>query len=121
MAGYTTIQKFRRLEQQLYDLGFTAQQPRHGRNVMGEYVDLVAVIPKDAESLPIYTRDAELFVGTIDELEQWVRGVNWARDYDSMMFGAKHNSNRERKEKDYRNRQIANILKSEKTDNKVFQ
>jgi len=35
--------------------------------------------------LPIYSRDAELFIGSIERLEDWLAGVQWARDYDMML------------------------------------
>jgi hypothetical protein len=35
--------------------------------------------------LPIYSRDAELFVGSLERLEDWLAGVHWAREYDMML------------------------------------
>jgi hypothetical protein len=42
-------------------------------------------VPKDPDALPIYSRDAELFIGSIERLENWLAGVQWARDYDMML------------------------------------
>jgi hypothetical protein len=53
-----------------------------------------------------------VFVGTIEELEMWLRGLQWARNYDRMLFGLRHDKNRERKEQDERNRQLVAILKT---------
>jgi hypothetical protein len=72
---------------------------------------VVAVKPKDVDSLPIYARDAELFCGTITELGHWLRGIRWAREYDDMLFGKKHQGNRVRKKQDVRNRRLVSILK----------
>jgi hypothetical protein len=111
MAGYETILKIRRIEKICEQLGFMFSDSKYGG--MGTY-DMLALKPKDQESLPPYSRDAELFCGTIDQLEMWLRGVQWARDYDRMLFGVKHDKTRERKEQDERNRQLVKILKGEK-------
>lgn len=109
MAGYGLLVKIRRLEEECDKLGFVFCHSKYGSYRGHE--EVVALKPKDQDSLPIYARDAELFCGTFDELEVWLRGVQWARDYDNMLFGAKkHTANRERKEQDYRNRKLIQIL-----------
>ena len=112
MAGYGLLVKIRRLEEECDKLGFMLCYSKHGS--YHNHGDVVALKPKDQDSLPIYSRDAELFCGTFDDLEVWLRGVQWARDYDGMLFGAKkHTANRERKEQDYRNRNLLTAIKSE--------
>jgi len=112
MAGYSLLVKIRRLEEECDKLGFMLCYSKHG--YQRDYGDVVALKPKDHDSLPIYARDAELFCGTFEELEVWLRGVQWARDYDNMLFGAKkHTANRERKEQDYRNRKLVSILRDD--------
>jgi hypothetical protein len=106
MSGYSIVRKIRDLEERCDRLGFIMCSSRHAF-----HGDVVALIPKDG-SLPIYSRDAELFVGTLDQLEVWIRGIVWARDYDRMMFGKSHDKNRERKEQDERNRKLVSILRS---------
>ena len=109
MAGLNLLIKIRRLEEECDKLGFMFCHSKHGS--YHNYGDVVALKPMDQDSLPIYARDAELFCGTFDELEVWLRGVQWARDYDGMLFGVKkHTANRERKEQDYRNRKLVRIL-----------
>jgi len=66
--------------------------------------------------LPIYCRDAELFVGTLEGAEYWMRGVEWARDYDRMVVDKKLDDKRKRKEQDERNRQLVLILKNQKNN-----
>jgi hypothetical protein len=115
MSGYQSILALRRLESEVDALGFMLSAPRHGSTYDPEYRDMVAIKPKDQHSLPVYARDAELFVGTLKDLEQWLRGVKWARDYDRMLFGKRHEANRERREQDERNRQLMAVLaKTEK-------
>lgn len=110
MSGYNLVQKIRRLEQELDRLGFLMCNASH---YYRDYGDVVAIKPKDADSLPVYSRDAELFVGTIEALEYWIQGVEWARRYDSMLFGRRHTANRERREQNYRNEQLVKILINE--------
>ena len=115
MSGYQSILALRRLEEDLDRLGCMMSNPRHGSAYDPEYRDMVAIKPKDEHSLPIYARDAELFVGTIEQLKEWLRGVAWAREYDRMLFGKRHAANRERREQDERNRQLMAVLaKTEK-------
>jgi hypothetical protein len=108
MSGFEAILKIRRLERECDELGLVMCHSKYG----GSYGhDVLALKPKDEESLPVYSRDAELFLGTIAELELWLRGIQWARQYDRMVFGTKHDKTRERKEQDERNRQLMKVLK----------
>lgn len=107
--GYQTIVRIERLKFECDKLGLRMCQTKYMRK---DYENVVAVIPKDNDSLPVYARDTELFVGSLDDLEVWLRGVNWARDYDTLLFTKKHNKNRERKEQNVRNENLARILKS---------
>ena len=69
------------------------------------------MIPKDADSLPIYCRDAQFFAGTLEGVASWMQGVEWARDYDRMVIDKKMDDKRERKEQDERNRILLRTLK----------
>ena len=108
MSGYNQILEVRRLEEEVSKLGFMFCHPRHSAN--GEFGDVVALKPKDADSLPIYSRDAEVFAGSLKDLQYWLRGVEWARDYDRMMK-VSDVKKRARKEQDLRNHQLAKTLK----------
>ena len=83
MSGYSLILKIQRMEKDLHDLGMRWGYDKFGRGD-SEHGDTVAVFPRD-EELPIYTRDASLFYGTINQLDTWLNGVKWARDYDRML------------------------------------
>ena len=85
MAGYQSVLSLRRLEADVDKLGFMLCAPRHGGWGNDDFNDRVAVKPKDADSLPLYTRDAELFVGTLEQLRVWIQGVKWASEYDMML------------------------------------
>lgn len=110
MAGYNALQILRRLEDEVNNLGFMFAHPKSGWG--NDVTDRVALKPKDADAVPIYARDAEVFCGTLEELQVWVRGVKWAREYDRMLK-LSDDKKRERKEQDERNRQLARLLKSD--------
>ena len=111
MSGWNTIERIRRLEEHINKLGFKFSKSKHG-----DWTDnhgALSLVPKDHEALPIYSRDAELFVGSIERLEDWLAGVRWAREYDSMLklSDEKKRSAAEQKEK---NRQLMRTLKEGK-------
>ena len=62
------------------------------------------------DALPIYNRDAELFVGSLERLEDWLAGVRWARDYDRMLK-LSNETKRQAGEQQQRNRQLMRTLK----------
>ena len=70
-------------------------------------------MPKDHESLPIYSRDAQVFVGSLEALETWLNGVEWARNYD-MMCKISDDDKRAKAEQKERNRQLMRTLKEGK-------
>ena len=111
MSGWNTITRVRRLEEQVDKLGFKFKQPRHGDWEQQERS--LALVPKDADALPIYSRDAELFVGSLEGLETWLHGVRWAREYD-MMLRLSDEKKRTAAEQKERNRQLLKILKENK-------
>jgi len=107
MSGWNTIQTIRRLEKKADGLGLKFTSYKYDNNP-GEHV---ALVPKDSNSLPIYSRDAQLFAGTLEGAECWMQGVEWARDYDCMVIDRKMGAKRERKEQDERNRILLRTLK----------
>lgn len=109
MTGWNTIKKIRAIEERADLLGMKFAPYRH--NDYNE--DNVALIPKDQDSLPIYTRDAILFAGSLEGADQFMQGIAWARDYDRMVVDKNIDTKRIRKEKDLRNKQLAEILKGD--------
>jgi hypothetical protein len=112
VSGYNLVRKIKSLEEQLHALGFRWGFDKHSH--YQEFGDVVAVFPRDDE-LPIYSRDAQLFSGSISELERWLQGLKWAREYD-IMLRLSDEKKRERKEQDERNRQLVRMLKQEELD-----
>jgi len=109
MSGYHTILLIRRLEEEIDKLGLRMGHSKHG-NFQHEFGDVVALFPKE-DALPIYSRDAEIFVGTLEQLQWWLRGFQKAREYDRMLMGQSNEKKRERKEQDYRNRELLEKIK----------
>ena len=112
MSGWNQIQQVRKLEERADKLGLKFAAYKHDDSFGAN----VALIPKDSEVLPIYTRDAELFAGTLESAASWMQGVMWARDYDSMVVDKKLDDKRKRKEQDERNKQLVLILKNQKNN-----
>jgi hypothetical protein len=110
MTGYNEILRLRRIEKELDELGFVIAEPKHGWNHTD--MNYISIKPKDKDSLPIYSRDAELFRGTLEEINIWLRGVEWARGYD-MLLKVSDDKKRARKEQDARNKQLIQRLKDE--------
>jgi hypothetical protein len=108
MSGWNTIERVRRLEQQVDELGFKFAKSKHSD--WSEDHGALSLKPKDADSLPIYSRDAELFVGSLEALENWLAGVRWAREYD-MMLRLSDEKKRTAAEQKERNRQLMRKIK----------
>jgi hypothetical protein len=86
MSGYSTYTRWQRIEQQAKWLGFRLANPKHGHWGGGsdDGTDRVALYP-DGEALPVYTRDAEIFVGTFGQVDTFLAGWARAQQYDSIL------------------------------------
>ena len=111
MSGWETIQRIKRVEQLIDELGFKFAKSKHSD--WSDNHGALSLKPKDPDALPIYSRDAELFIGTIERLEDWLTGVQWARDYDKMLK-LSDNDKRAKAEQKERNRQLMRTLKEGK-------
>jgi len=111
MSGWNTIERIRNVEKRIDELGFKFAKSKHSD--WSDDHGALSLKPKDPDALPIYSRDAELFIGTVERLEDWLAGVRWAREYDSMLklSDEKKRSAAEQKE---RNRQLMRTLKEGK-------
>lgn len=110
MSGWNQIQQVRKLEERADKLGLKFTAYKHD----DRYGDNVALVPKDSDALPIYSRDAVMFAGSLEGAAYWMQGVMWAREYDRMNTDRNLDKKRERKEQDERNKQMVKILKEEK-------
>ena len=82
MSGYTTYQRWQRIEEQAMIAGFRLGKPSHGWNEPN--YDVVSLYPAD-DALPVYSRDAELFTGTFSDVEIFVNGWARAQQYDHLL------------------------------------
>jgi hypothetical protein len=110
MSGWTTIEKVRRLEQEVDNLGLKFARYPHGD--WTENHNALSLMPKDADSLPVYSRDASIYAGSLEGVEQWLKGVEWARAYDRML-GVSTDNKRARKEQDLRNEHTLSRVRGE--------
>ena len=110
MSGWNTIKHIRSIEERADRLDMKLAPYRHD----DRYGENVALVPKDNDALPIYTRDAILFAGSLEGSMHFMQGVLWAREYDRMLIDKNTDAKRERKEQDERNKQMVKILKEEK-------
>ena len=110
MSGWNQIQQVHKLEERADKLGLKFTAYKHD----DMYGENVALIPKDSDTLPIYSRDAVMFAGSLEGAAYWMQGVMWAREYDRLAVDRKMDAKRARKEQDERNRQLMKMLKDEK-------
>jgi len=123
MSGYKLVCEIHQLEEKVEALGFVLCSPKLHTASYSD--DLVALKPRDASSVPVYARDAEVFVGTLTQLRQWLLGVSWARDYDRMLNvsndqkraqgEARYRANVEKQRIEQEKKQMWKILKEEKS------
>lgn len=83
-VGMDMIERIDRVRAVVDRLGFRMGKPPYAAYSETDNVDNIALYPKD-DCLPIYNRDACLFTGNLVELEYWIKGVDWARQYDSYL------------------------------------
>ena len=112
MAGYALVRKIKFLEEQLDKLGMRWGHNRYGS--AGDFDDTLSVMPKEG-CLPHYARDAELFTGSIEGLQLWLQGIDWARRYD-IILGLQTEQRRVRAEQNEHNKQLMKRLKDDKVE-----
>ena len=108
MSGMDLIKRVKKFEETANRLGFMLSYPKWG-NSNGDYGDRVGLKPLN-DALPIYSRDAEVFMGTMEQCENWIRGIQWAREYDEMLK-LSNVTKRAKKEEDVRHDQMISALR----------
>lgn len=111
MSGWETIQRIKRVEEEIDKLGFKFAKSKHSD--WSDNHGALSLKPKDPDALPIYSRDAELFIGTVERLEDWLAGVRWAREYD-MMLKLSDDNKRIKAEQKEKNRILMRMIKEGK-------
>lgn len=109
--GWEDVQRVKNVETMANELGFMFATGRFSYTAV-EGPGLICLKPKD-DCLPHYSRDAEIKFGTIEQLELWLRGIKWAREYDEILK-VSNTAKREQAEQRERNRQLMETIKQGK-------
>lgn len=112
--SWDDVQRMKRVEAHAEALGmkFTSNSAGHSWVDIGGGIETICLRPKD-DSLPHYSRDAKLFTGTVEQIEDWLRGIAWAREYDERLK-LTNNTKREAKEQVERNKHLMRTIKTGK-------
>ena len=73
------------------------------------------ILAADEDKLPAYRPNVPLFRGSLEEMESFLQGIEWARQYDRILE-LKTDQRRERAEQRLRNEALVNMIK-ESSDN----
>lgn len=116
MSGWGTLKAIKVLEERVEALGLEITNPgdfsgNYYAN-SNQYDERVALRPK-GDSVPHYSRDAIVWLGTLEELGIWLNGIDWAWQYDAMLKISDHKK-RSKAEADERNRQLMATIKKSK-------
>jgi hypothetical protein len=102
--------KLRTLEEMAANSGMKLKV---GVNVFSTIHNETLSLVTHGEHLPIYTRDIELMSGSAEELIAFI--IGWQKSSSYLQnLGATSKKAIERKEQDYRNKELANIIKTGK-------
>jgi hypothetical protein len=99
------IGRVRKVELEAAELGFRFTYPKFGS--MHE-LDTIGLAPLE-DNFPVYSRDAELFAGTLQDVEKFLHGIRWITMYYTQLKLV-DDEKVKRKEQDYRNRNLIDII-----------
>lgn len=105
--GWTDVRYMKRIEDKANQLGFIFAS---GRYSYESTASTIVLKPKD-DCYPHYDRDAEIFYGSVEEIDRWLCGLEWARDYDAMLR-LSDNKKRQEREQVERNKQLMKTIKT---------
>jgi hypothetical protein len=74
--------------------------------------NLIYLVPLD-DKFPHYSRGAEIFCGSIEDIDLWLKGIEWAREYDEMLRLSTDKKRNEREQVE-RNKQLMQMVKTGK-------
>ena len=81
-VGMNMIERIESVQELADFFGFRLGRSPHSS--FSDNIDTIALYPK-GDSLPTYSRDACLFTGNLNEVENFLDGIRWARQYDKMI------------------------------------
>ena len=109
-TSWSKLQQIKRVEDLATSLGFELTAGRDTWQRDGG--NLIYLVPLD-DKLPHYSRGAEIYCGTIEDIDTWLKGIEWARTYD-MMLRISSDKKRDEREQVERNRQLMKMVKTGK-------
>jgi hypothetical protein len=102
-VGMNMIERIEQVRELADFFGFMlGRRPHHA---FGDDIDVIALYPK-GDRLPTYSRDACLFVGNLLDVENFLEGIRWSRNYDQMI-GATTDQRR----KQFEDKEVARLEK----------
>lgn len=113
VAGWQLLRDYRLTEERANKLGLKFAPSKFS----GMEYDTIALIPLD-ESLPIYNREAEVTAGSLSDISNWLRGVEWSREYDNLMM-SKNDEKRKTAEDKYEQRELLKVIRDGKGQEKI--
>ena len=108
-TNWNKLQQIERVVANANSLGFDLTV---GRDTYQRDGNLIYLVPLD-DKFPHYSRGAEIFCGSIEDIELWLKGIEWARTYD-MMLRISSDKKRDEREQVERNRQLMKMVKTGK-------
>ena len=109
--GWDDVQRMKQIEARANELGFMFATGNYSYGIQ-DNISYICLKPKD-DCLPHYSRGAEIFTGTLEEINIWLRGIEWAREYDEML-NLTNGKKRVVKEQAEKNKQFMKTLKTGK-------
>jgi hypothetical protein len=113
VAGWQLLKSFRDVEARANKLGLKFGPSKYS----GMEFDTIALLPAD-ELLPIYNREAEIFSGSLQDIDKWLRGVEWAHNYDDLMK-VSNDEKRKQAENKYHQRELLRVIKDGERSEKL--
>jgi hypothetical protein len=107
--GWDDVQRMKRVEAKAEELGFKFSSANYNYGNSGN-ISYISLKPKE-DCLPHYSRDADIFIGTLEEINTWLTGVEWARSYEELLK-LSNDKKRSEKEQAERNRQLLRTIKT---------
>ena len=103
------IQRMKRVEARANALGFEFTDGGKSWAIDGTTASIY-VQPKD-DLLPLYSRTATFFTGSIEHIDSWLDGIEWARHYDELLK-VSHDKKRTKQEDLVREQHLMKTLKT---------
>ena len=113
VAGWQLLKSFRDVESRANKIGLKFAPSKYS----GMDFDTIALIPLD-EHLPIYNREAEIFTGTLQDIDKWLQGITWARNYDDLMK-VSNDEKRQTSERKYQQRELLRVIRDGEKSEKI--